>query len=150
FGAVVLALGVPGAMAVHDLGFQLDGDIAQGTSAACHSPSLSTCPPPATIAPAGIDWSSLFAQGTTTDAAGTTGTPGGVPSPALPDASLPGWEKSTFVKDFVSGATGPDNSTFSTGSKDVQAIDGGGLAQSGSWTCTPSPNVGDKVDLVNA
>src|SRR5262249_54259541 len=23
-------------------------------------------------------------------------------------------------------------------------------AQSGSWTCTPSPNVGDKVDLVNA
>src|SRR5262249_17828148 len=96
FGAGVLALGVPGAMAVHDLGFQLDGDISSTTSTPCHTPSLSTCPAPATIAPDGFDWSDFFTTGTTTDAAGNS-SQGGVPSPVLPDPSRPGFERSTFI-----------------------------------------------------
>src|SRR4051794_10571794 len=77
--AAALVVLVPSAIAVHDEAFQLDGDIAALTSTPCVAPSLSTCPAPAIKAPNGFDWDSFFQTGTTTDSAGTSGTPGGVP-----------------------------------------------------------------------
>src|SRR5262249_52007423 len=62
-GATLLVLGVPGALAVHDLGFQLDGDIAQSTPGQCGfmaNPPGPNCPSGATVAPSGFDWSSFF------------------------------------------------------------------------------------------
>ncbi|MBD3635256.1 MAG: hypothetical protein HUJ23_10170 [Methylophaga sp.] len=58
--------------------------------------------------------------------------------------SLPaGYVESVFVRDFVPGASGPDISTFTTGSKDTLNITPG-------WECTRSNNVNDKTDIVNA
>src|SRR5262249_27874725 len=58
--------------------------------------------------------------------------------------------QSTFAKDFVDGNIGKDLSNFSTGSKDIQNISGGGLDQNGAWQCAGSNNIGDKVNLINA
>jgi len=78
----------------------------------------------------GVDWADLF------DVVGSD-----VPEPK---ASLPdGFGTATFVRDFKPGASGPDGTTFTQGSKDTLAIGGG-------WSCAKSNNVGDKVDVVNA
>jgi hypothetical protein len=78
----------------------------------------------------GVDWADLF------DVVGTD-----VPEPR---ASLPdGFGTATFVRDFKPGASGPDGTTFTQGSKDTLSIAGG-------WSCAKSNNVGDKVDVVNA
>jgi hypothetical protein len=64
-----------------------------------------------------------------------------VPIPASP---LPaGFSQAVFVRDFVPGKSGPDISTFATGSKDTLNISPG-------WECTKSNNVTDKADIVNA
>lgn len=76
------------------------------------------------------DWEDIF------DVSGTN-----VPTQANP---LPaGFVESVFVRDFVPGASGPDISTFTTGSKDTLNITPG-------WECTRSNNVNDKTDIVNA
>ena len=49
---------------------------------------------------------------------------------------------SDFVRDFVPNATGPDFTTFTTGSKDTLPIGTG-------WQCARSSNVNSKVDLLN-
>ena len=107
-------IGVRDTQAVHDLDFELDGNTA-----------------PDVADPAPYDWESLF------DIAGDA-----VPTPK---ATLPGlFKTATFVRDFVAGETGPDLSTFATGSKDVLPISTG-------WECTgankPSP---PKDDILNA
>jgi len=51
--------------------------------------------------------------------------------------------EAVFIRDFVPGASGPDISTFTTGSKDTLNITPG-------WECTRSNNVNDKTDIVNA
>ncbi|HLG00806.1 MAG TPA: prealbumin-like fold domain-containing protein, partial [Acidimicrobiia bacterium] len=108
------------------------------------------CPVPQTVASGrSFDWDSFFAEGLTTDSAGTAGTPGGVPSVALPHASRPDFLESVFVKDFVTSNRGLDHTTFSTGSKDVHAIQGGGADLSGNWQCDGSNNVLDKDNLIN-
>lgn len=76
------------------------------------------------------DWEDIF------DVSGDN-----VPTEANP---LPaGYVQSVFVRDFVPGASGPDISTFATGSKDTLNITPG-------WECTRSNNVNDKTDIVNA
>lgn len=76
------------------------------------------------------DWEDIF------DVSGNN-----VPTEANP---LPaGYVQSVFVRDFVPGASGPDISTFTTGSKDTLNITPG-------WECTRSNNVNDKTDIVNA
>lgn len=76
------------------------------------------------------DWQDIF------DVSGNN-----VPTQANP---LPaGYVESVFVRDFVPGASGPDISTFTTGSKDTLNITPG-------WECTRSNNVNDKTDIVNA
>ncbi len=76
-----------------------------------------------------IDWQSLF------DVSGTA-----VPTPkAVPPAHFP---VSTFIRDFIPGQTGPDRTTFTTGSKDTLNVTGG-------WDCARDNNVNDKTDLVN-
>lgn len=93
------------ALAVHDLEFQLEGDIAdEGT---------------------GVDWANFF------DVNGTPITP-------LPTNFV----ASSFTKDFVMDAAGPDRTTFTTGSKDTLNISPG-------WQCARSNNVNDKIDLLN-
>ncbi len=64
-----------------------------------------------------------------------------VPTEANP---LPaGFAAAVFVRDFVPGASGPDISTFTQGSKDTLNVSTG-------WQCTRSNNVNDKTDIVNA
>ncbi len=76
------------------------------------------------------DWEDIF------DVSGNN-----VPTPANP---LPaGFGQAVFVRDFVPGKSGPDISTFATGSKDTLNISPG-------WECTKSNNVNDKTDIVNA
>src|SRR5439155_9225181 len=84
--------------------------------------------------PGRFDWTSFF------NAAGQ-------PSPALPDASRPGFTNSGFSKDFSRNADGSystaDHTTFATGSKDTLSITPG-------WQCSFANNVNDKIDILNA
>lgn len=78
------------------------------------------------------DWSNIFE---------VVGGAGNVPTAISP---LPAnYSQAVFVRDFVPGASGPDISTFTTGSKDTLPITPG-------WECTRSNNVNDKTDIVNA
>jgi hypothetical protein len=123
FGAIfsvftALALiAVPNALAVHDIDFQLDGNTVDDAAST-----------------QAFDWESFFnAQGQK--------------SPALPDASRPGFTDSGFTKDFSRKANGSystvDTSTFATGSKDTLSISPG-------WQCNKDNNVNDKIDITNA
>ena len=80
-----------------------------------------------------FDWASFFNAS-------------GAPSPALPDASRPGFATSGFDRDFATNANGTfntsDGSTFSTGSKDTLPITPG-------WQCGFSSNVNSKTDVTN-
>jgi hypothetical protein len=112
---------IPSALAVHELGFQLDGDTSNTDIA------------PVTGVTRLYDWNSLFnADGSTV-------------------SSLPtGFGAATFVKDFNTttdrkGNTvfdTSDSSTFTVGSKDILDISG--------WSCTAANNVTDKGDIMNA
>lgn len=93
-----------------------------------------------------VDWASLF------DVPGDelTNPPGGtdgvIPTPKV---SLPtGVYRAGFYRDFLIGETS-DSTTFTTGTKDIQNISGGGL-ESGEWQCKPKSNVSDKGDVLNA
>ena len=121
--AVVLAVLVPAtAYAVHDLQFQLDGDVSQSTTTNVGG-SIQT-----------FDWDSFF------NASGN-------PSPVLPDGSRPGFTNSAFSKDFSTNADGSfntaDHTTFATGSKDTLNITPG-------WQCNFDNNVNSKIDIMNA
>ena len=94
------ALIAPALMAVHNLAFELDGDVLnnQGTSNGT------------------FDWADFF------DANGQK-------APVLPDPSRPGFTASGFDRDFLTNADGSfntsDDTTFATGSKDTLAISTG-------------------------
>jgi len=115
--------------AVHDLQFQLDGDVR-----AANIISGSTQP---------FDWDSLFNSS-------------GASSPTLPDASRPGFTASNLDRDFqictagacnLTNTTGSfgtnDTTTFATGSKDTLPISPG-------WQCNFDSNVNSKIDIMNA
>jgi hypothetical protein len=120
------------AFAVHDLDFQLDGDVSAATQT--HVPT-----PPGT-ATQHLDWDSLF-----TSTGGTkslTGT---------------GFTAARFDRDFEAGpppgsgcsltGTGSfctaDDTTYATGSKDTLPITPG-------WQCNHDANVNSKIDIMNA
>lgn len=82
------------------------------------------------------DWADLFLPGT-------------VATPPTVKSTLPaGIQTASFFRDFIPGSTA-DHSTFTTGSKDIQNISGGGQA-SGEWQCASSNNLSSKGDIVNA
>jgi hypothetical protein len=62
----------------------------------------------------------------------------------LPDGVL----RAAFFRDFTIGSTA-DTTSFTTGTKDIQNISGGGVA-SGEWQCKRVSNVSDKGDALNA
>jgi hypothetical protein len=117
---------IPSALAVHDLGFQLDGDPFAATTTNYGGRTQS------------YDWDSFF------NGSGTNGT-------IASNGSLPtgGFTAGTAIQDFQTSGSGSslafktaDTSTFTVGSKDIQDVSG--------WTCTPSNNVTDKGDIMNA
>jgi hypothetical protein len=117
-GAIMIGL-APTALAIHDLDFQLEGNTADDATA---------------VQP--YDWESFL------DASGPGGTIG------LKTGSLPsGFTAVGFASSGTPSVPGdfhlPDETTFSTGSKDTLPITGG-------WQCGKSNNVGDKVDILNA
>jgi hypothetical protein len=125
-----------GAQAVHDDGFQLDGDV----SAACPAGN-------AFCTSSQKDWANMF----TVTATATTET---VANSSVVSASGP-FTNATFTRDFESGSgctlnsasttyCTADNSTFATGSKDTLDIANGG------WQCNHDNNVNSKIDIMNA
>jgi hypothetical protein len=130
-----LALFVIGnAQAVHDLGFQLDGDVSNACPAA-----LTTC------TSSQKDWADMFTVTDDAQAATETVTNSSAVTGAFTNA--------TFTRDFESGSscalnslsttfcTG-DDTTFATGSKDTLDITG--------WECNHDNNVNSKIDIMNA
>ena len=82
------------------------------------------------------DWASLFTAGDAT-------------TPPTTVAPLPtGIQTASFFRDFIPGSTA-DMSTFTTGSKDIHNISGGGR-DSGEWQCATSNNLSSKGDIVDA
>jgi len=125
-GLLVGTLVVAGiALAVHDLKFQLDGDVDHTTTTSVGG----------NLQP--WDWDSFFNAS-------------GAKSPVLPDASRPGFTASAFTRDFETKTKGGkvvfstnDTTTYATGSKDTLDIDPG-------WQCSTSNNVLSKNDIMNA
>jgi hypothetical protein len=107
--------------AVHDLDFQLDGDIVTTPDTTVGGNTQH------------IDWQDLFTVGSAT-------------VPPAPVASLPaGFGTAAFHRDF--GPNGAqiftsDTTTFATGSKDTLPISG--------WACNFDNNVNSKIDIMNA
>jgi hypothetical protein len=129
---LVIAIGVgmffvAGAQAVHDLGFQLDGDVQASTTTSVGGSTQA------------LDWSSFF------DSSGNQ----------ITGALSGGFTNSAFQKDFSTNpdtctvATLPcsfvtsDHTTFATGSKDTLNITPG-------WQCNFDHNVNSKIDIMNA
>jgi hypothetical protein len=119
--AALAALFISNAFAVHDLVFQLDGDVSASTTTNVGGHVQS------------FDWDSFFNSA-------------GQPSPVLPDASRPGFTASGFDRDFNTNANGSfntsDTTTFTQGSKDI-------LNPATGWACAFSNNVNSKVDIMN-
>jgi hypothetical protein len=132
--ALLALFAIGNAQAVHDLGFQLDGDVSHACPAA-----LTTC------TSSQKDWADLF---TVTDDS-QAGTETVTNSSAVTGA----FTNATFARDFETGSscalnslsttfcTG-DDTTFATGSKDTLDISG--------WECNHDNNVNSKIDIMNA
>jgi hypothetical protein len=122
--AVLAVLMISNAFAVHDLAFQLDGNIKSTDDTSLGDGEQT------------FDWADFFNSS-------------GQPSPELPSANpaFAGWEASAFSPDFNKKADGSfspdDTTTFTTGSKDTLAINPG-------WQCASSNNVNSKSDIMNA
>jgi len=168
--ACTALLFVGSAQAVHDLTFQLDGDVSlqcfpagapgSGTNVPCQSQVN--------------DWGGNTSNSTFADSGNglfvvshpTTATEKVCPNPALVvvdptvqtgcTASTSGaFSAASFTRDFESGAgctlnststtfcTG-DDTTYATGSKDTLGIGNGG------WQCNHDSNVNSKIDIMNS
>ena len=161
--AVAIAMAVifiPSALAVHDLGFQLDGEV---------STQAYTVPPsPPAPAPAIYDWGANTAGDVSTQASpntngifdvtdsgsATTGTEAVTNNPTLVGDGKP-FAAASFQRDFRSGSScsldsrsttfcTSDTTTYATGSKDTLGIGNGG------WQCNKDNNVNSKIDIMNA
>jgi hypothetical protein len=141
-GVLVLTLGFAGSvLAVHELDFQLDGEVTNTPYSPPH--------PPATTP--GYDWNDIFnvssASGSQTVANNTANVGNGKTFAAA-----------SFVRDFESGGCDTpanlistsatfcthDDTTYATGSKDTLGIGNGG------WQCNHDQNTNSKIDIVNA
>ena len=147
----LLLLGVSGVFAVHDEGFQLEGnataaDLHHGTVCIDDDGIQQT---DCVVVPAGdltgafagpYDWDSLFNIQAGAAPGNALGTVSG------PKAVLPGnFVAADFQKDFLNNGTvflTGDSSTFATGSKDTLDITPG-------WQCNTDNNVNSKVDIIN-
>jgi hypothetical protein len=111
---------ISNALAVHDLKFELDGNVATEGHTGFSTNTF--------------DWASFF------DASGNK-------SPVLPAASRPGFTASAFDRDFLTNPNGSfntsDATTYATGSKDTLPITPG-------WQCNFNSNVNSKIDIMNA
>jgi len=106
------------ARAVHDAEFQLDGDVIASTTTNVGGTTQL------------LDWGSFF---------NASGTPLALP---------PGFDASTFDRDFETNPNGTfnksDSSTWATGSKDTLPI------TPTNWQCKRDQNLLDKNDIMNA
>ena len=123
--AIALAvIFIPSALAVHDLGFQLDGDPFASNVTNLGGNTQAN------------DWDSFFA--------GSGGASNPIGSTPISGSLTNGFTAGAATQDFnVSGgkfATN-DSSTFTIGSKDILDVNG--------WSCTPANNVTDKGDIMN-
>jgi hypothetical protein len=153
--AIALAvLFIPSAFAVHDLSFQLDGDVS---THAYTTPNANQI----------YDWGNNSAGDSSSPLTGTNGlfnvTDSGTATTGTEavtnNSSLIGDGKAfaaaSFVRDFRSGSSctldsrsttfcTSDTSTYATGSKDTLGIGNGG------WQCNKDNNVNSKIDIMNA
>lgn len=159
--AIAMAvLFVPSAFAVHDLGFQLDGDV---------STQRYTTPNASQV----YDWGGNCSGSTSTQTLACsanalfnvtdTGTAPTGTEAVTTNSSLVNHDNVTnnpfaaagFVRDFRSGSgctldslsttfCTSDTSTYATGSKDTLGIGNGG------WQCNKDNNVNSKIDIMNA
>src|SRR5436190_5891239 len=146
------------AQAVHDLGFQLDGDVST------HAYTVPASPP---AAPSIYDWGANTAGNVSTPASPNTNglftqSVSGSTETVANNPTLIGSGKpiaaAAFNRDFESGGCDTpanlsststsfcthDDSTFATGSKDILGIGNGG------WQCNHDNNVNNKIDIMNA
>jgi hypothetical protein len=146
---------VPSALAVHDLSFQLDGDVSTHRYTTVDASQV-------------YDWGGNTAGDTSTQAnpntnglftvtdTGTapTGTEAVTNNSTLVGDGKP-FGAAGFVRDFRSGSSctlnslsatfcTSDTSTYATGSKDTLGIGNGG------WQCNKDNNVNSKIDIMNA
>ena len=120
----LLFIGTAGA--VHDIDFQLDGDVVTSPDGNVGGGTQE------------FDWQDFF------DANGDELTP-------LPA----GFDASVFNRDFQLNTNGTfntqDTTTWATGSKDIYNPNGGGAAgASGNWQCKRDMNLLDKNDIMNS
>jgi hypothetical protein len=93
------------------------------------------------------DWSALFdvpANELDTNYTNDSDSDHPTPKSSLPANVL----RAGFFRDFTIGSTA-DATSFTTGTKDIQNISGGG-ASSGEWQCKKVNNISDKGDALNA
>jgi len=93
------------------------------------------------------DWSALFdvpASELDTNYTNDSDAVRPTPKATLPADVL----RAGFFRDFTIGSTS-DGTAFTTGTKDIQNISGGGV-NSGQWQCKKVNNVSDKGDVLNA
>ena len=144
--AVITMFAIGTALAVHESGFQLEGN---ATEASLHHGTLDPdgkgplpAIPAGDLAPpynGAYDWDSLFNIEAGAAPGNSLGTVSGQ------KASLPGnFTGADFEKDFSNTGTTFltfDTTTFATGSKDTLDISG--------WQCNRDANVNSKVDIMN-
>jgi hypothetical protein len=119
---------IPAALAVHDIKFQLDGDVSASTTTHVGTSTQA------------LDWDSFFDTSGNTISGSLTG----------------GFTNADFQRDFraknAAGTCSPtgagtfctaDRSTFATGSKDTLNVSPG-------WQCNVDHNVNSKIDIMNA
>jgi hypothetical protein len=140
---LVIAVGVgmlfiPGALAVHEFQFQLDGDTS-------HTAAIGSAP---------YDWNDVF----------NVSQSGGIETVSVNSTNVGSgktFDAANFVRDFETNATCPttsaiglnststnlctgDDTTYATGSKDTLGVGNGG------WQCNHDNNVNSKIDIMNA
>ncbi len=137
--AAVALFAIGSAQAVHELKFQLDGDL---TNTAYSAPV--GFPTPA------FDWNDVFSVSTDTTA--------GTQAVSVNSTNVGAGKTfgaASFVRDFESGSgctlssnsttfCTADDTTYATGSKDTLGIGNGG------WQCNHDANVNSKIDIMNS
>jgi hypothetical protein len=146
------------ANAVHDLQFQLDGDVSL-TCFPAGAPGAGTPPAPACQSQV-VDWGGNADNTSSTDTGDglfVVTHPTATTELVAPNADLvpDPFAAASFTRDFESGAActlnststtfcTSDDTTYATGSKDTLGIGNGG------WQCNHDANVNSKIDIMNS
>lgn len=146
---------VASAQAVHDLDFQLDGNVL---STVCGTTPDGNC------SVQKFDWGRPAGSN---NANYIFNADRSVNTSVVDKANTTGFTAAAFQRDFGLKVSAADNcsltstdatkafctadtTTFATGSKDIQNISGGGADQAGNWQCNKDNNVNSKIDITNA